>query len=179
MHQAPDAELIETLRERRDELAFRTLYRRHSSRLYQLILRFAGGRVADAETWLRAVRRLEDFRPAESLPAWLRGFAVNVAREWLRARRREEERFADVDPDALAAEATLPEVDDLEGAIAALPAGYRAVLVLHDIEGFTHEEVATSLEIAVGTSKSQLFEARRALRRMLQVGEQNEGVVHG
>jgi RNA polymerase sigma-70 factor (ECF subfamily) len=57
---------------------------------------------------------------------------------------------------------------DLERAIARLPNGYRTVLVLHDVEGYTHEEISRQLQIAVGTSKSQLFDARRAVRGLLQ-----------
>jgi RNA polymerase sigma-70 factor (ECF subfamily) len=63
---------------------------------------------------------------------------------------------------------------DLEAAIAALPAGYRAVLVLHDVEGFTHAEIARQLGLAVGTSKSQLFAARRAVRHRLERNQEPE-----
>lgn len=61
----------------------------------------------------------------------------------------------------------VPDRIDLERAIATLPPGYRTVLVLHDVEGFTHEEIGERLQIAVGTSRSQLFHARRAVRRAL------------
>ncbi len=174
-----DSTLIERLHTLGDEGAFRTLYRRHSARMYQLHLRFAGGDVAQAEdllqeTWLRAVRHVGDFRHDGNLAAWLRGIAVNVAREWLRAHRREGLRVVDLDPDELAMEASPhPVAADLEAAIALLPAGYRAVLVLHDVEGFTHADIAEMLGIAPGTSKSQLFEARRAVRRMLADSEQD------
>jgi RNA polymerase sigma-70 factor (ECF subfamily) len=168
-----DAELIQRILERADEAAFRVLYRRHAPRLYQLHLRFAGGVVAEAEdllqaTWIRVARLLSAFRKDEALAPWLRGVAVNVAREWLRRRRREDDRHADVDPDILAIESGHPDDRiDLDDAIAALPAGFRAVLVLHDVEGFSHEEIAAQLGVAIGTSKSQLFDARHAMRRLL------------
>ena len=123
-----------------------------------------GGRAAEAEdavqdTWVRATARLAEFRGESSLRTWLAGFAINCCRE--RRRRR--------DPDG--APAPAPSVDDpvvdrldLERAIAALPDGHREVFVLHDLEGFTHEEIAARLGIVPGTSKSQLSRARSALR---------------
>lgn len=179
MHALTDTELIHRVRDRGDESAFRVLYRRHAPRLYQMHLRFAGGDVATAEdllqeTWMRAVRLLPRFRDDEALIPWLRGVAVNVAREWFRRRRREMERHSNVDPDTQVFET----VDrggsiDLDNAITALPPGYRAVLVLHDVEGFTHEEIAAQLGVGIGTSKSQLFEARRAMRRLLGYPKHN------
>ncbi|HEX6315522.1 MAG TPA: sigma-70 family RNA polymerase sigma factor [Gemmatimonadaceae bacterium] len=168
-----DAELIKRIVDEADESAFRLLYRAHTPRIYQLLFRLAGRDTASAEelvqdTWLRAVRLLSTFRPDAELSSWLRGVAVNVAREWLRRHRRELERSSEIDPDACAARSVhLDAVIDLDDAIAALPAGCRAVLVLHDVEGFTHEEIAAQLGLAIGTSKSQLFDARRALRRVL------------
>jgi RNA polymerase sigma-70 factor (ECF subfamily) len=126
------------------------------------------------------VRLLPTFRLDGAFGAWLRAVAVNVAREWLRHRRREMKRGSDVDPDTYAIETLHPAgLIDLDDAIAALPAGYRAVLVLHDVEGFTHEEIAAQLGIAIGTSKSQLFEARRALRRRLTDRPETEERAHG
>ena len=140
------------------------LYREHTPYLYRLALRLVGGRTAEAEdavqdTWLRATARLAEFRGQSSLRTWLAGFAINCCRE--RWRRRE--------PDA--ARAGEPARDDpvvvrldLERAIAALPDGHREVFVLHDLEGFTHEEIAARLGVVPGTSKSQLSRARSALR---------------
>jgi RNA polymerase sigma-70 factor (ECF subfamily) len=180
MQTPSDAELIAQAVDRGSEDAFRLLYRRHSPRLYQLHLRLAGGDVADAEdllqeTWIRAARLLRSFRRLEPLPPWLRGVGVNVAREWLRRKRREEGRMSGTDPDDLATAIEVPAgFVDLEAAIAALPAGYRAVLVLHDVEGFTHAEIARQLGLAVGTSKSQLFAARRAVRHRLERNQEPE-----
>lgn len=148
---------------RRDEASFLALYRAHTPYLYRLALRLLGGRRAEAEdalqeTWLRAIARLADFRGDASLRTWLAGFTINCCRE--RWRRREH-----ADQPVEAGE-TQPLGDrvDLERAIAALPDGHREVFVLHDLEGYTHEEIAERLGIVPGTSKSQLSRARAALR---------------
>jgi RNA polymerase sigma-70 factor (ECF subfamily) len=155
-----------------DEEAFRLLFRRHTPRLCALARRLMAGRTTDAEdvvqdAWQRAAGRLESFEWRSALSTWLSGFVINCARERLRARPL-------VDGDAAADLDRLPAVGrspaasvDLERAIAALPDGYREVLVLHDVEGMTHDEIAGHLGIAAGTSKSQLFHARRAVRARL------------
>ncbi len=155
-----------------DEAAFRDLYRRHTPRLLQLALRLAGGDESDAEdvvqeTWIRAAEKLDAFRWESAFGTWLHAIGVNVARESVRKRvRRREEAWPDEEPPAAE---PLDRLDamDLERAIAALPAGYRTVLVLHDVEGFTHEAIAEQLGVTAGTTKSQLFWARRAIRALL------------
>jgi RNA polymerase sigma-70 factor, ECF subfamily len=156
-----------------DELAFRQLYRRHTPRLHQLVLRLVGGREADAEdavqdTWLKATERLGTFRWESSFGTWLCAIGVNVVREAARRRSRRPEVAWPEDHDPPRA-TPLERVDpmDLERAIQDLPEGYRTVLVLHDVEGYTHEEIGASLGIAAGTSKSQLFWARQAVRAAL------------
>jgi RNA polymerase sigma-70 factor (ECF subfamily) len=140
--------------------------------MYALALRQLGGDTAAAEeavqeSWVRAVERWADFTGASSRRTWLCGFVVRVAWEQLRGATRFE-----TEADALAATderltGTFDRVD-LERAIAALPPGFRQVLVLHDIHGFTHEEIATALGIVPGTSKSQLARARAVLRASLR-----------
>ena len=153
-----------------DETAFRLLYRRHTPRLYQVLLRLLQGDVAEAEdavqeTWLRAALALDSFRWESAFPTWLTGIGLNVARHALRARRRSPVSVTDPEP---AAPPQHPDGRlDLERAIARLPDGYRTVLVLHDVEGWTHEEIGLRLDIAPGTSKSQLSAARRAMRSLL------------
>lgn len=167
-----DREWAEALIRRGDEQAFRRLYRRHTPRLYGFALRLLGGASADAEdlvqeTWVRAVRTLDRFRWQSSLATWLCGIALNLARNQLRRHaRREEKEAAWPRREDAAAPGSLRL--DLEKAIALLPAGCRAVLLLHDVEGWTHQEIARDLGIAAGTSKSQLFEARRRLRTWLE-----------
>ena len=155
-----------------DELAFRQLYGRHTPRLYLLVLRFLGGAEADAEdvvqdTWLKATERLGTFRWEASFGSWLSAIGLNVARESLRKRGRREEQWSDESDYAGPAPRDKVDPLDLERAIRKLPDGYRTVLLLHDVEGYRHEEIAEQLGISAGTSKSQLFHARRAMRASL------------
>jgi RNA polymerase sigma-70 factor (ECF subfamily) len=152
-----------------DESAFRILFRRHSGAMFAVALRLLGRQPADAEdavqeAWLRAMRGLAAFRKESTLRTWLVGIAVRCALEICRRRRPA------VDDDrAPADEPRTAPVDrlDLDRAIAALAEGYRHVLVLHDVHGYTHAEIATLLGIDEGTSKSQLSRARAAMRRTL------------
>jgi RNA polymerase sigma factor (sigma-70 family) len=155
-----------------DELAFRQLYRRHSPRLYLFVLRLLGGAEAEAEdvvqdTWLKATERLSTFRWEASFGSWLTAIGLNVAREQLRRRgRRREDSWEEEDYPAVQAPERI-ELMDLERAIRDLPDGYRTVLMLHDVEGYRHDEIAGQLGISVGTSKSQLHHARRRVRTAL------------
>jgi len=133
--------------------------------------RLMAGHTADAEdvvqeTWQRAATRLRGFEWNAALATWLTSILINCTRERRRARP-----LVRADPAHLSlAPAPIRQPDpviDLERAIAALPAGYRDVLILHDVEGYTHDEIAALLGIATGTSKSQLFHARRAMRAKL------------
>jgi RNA polymerase sigma factor (sigma-70 family) len=165
-----DRSLADAIVQRGEESAFRELYRRHTPRLYQLILRFIGGDAHDAEdviqdTWIQATKALPRFRWEAGFASWLTGIGLNRARELLRSRGRHT--MVELEDTMSHTTARTGERIDLERAIALLPDGYRTVLVLHDIEGFTHEEIALQLEIATGTSKSQLTHARRAMRALL------------
>lgn len=179
--QASDRELAARLLDGRDEPAFRELYRRHTPPLYATALRLSSG-PPDAEdavhdAWVRAVEALGRFEWRSSLRTWLTSILLHRLREMA----RQERRTLPLDDDApLAAAAPPPPLPhgvdplDLERAVAALPAGYRQVLVLHDVEGFTHEEIAALLEVEPGTSKSQLSRARRHLRRVLGEDDREE-----
>ena len=152
-----------------DEVAFRTVFRQHSPVMYAVALRMLAGHVADAEdavqeAWLRGVRGLAAFRRESSLRTWLIGIVVRCALETCRRRSSP----AELDAELLVTPASMAgERIDLERAVAALADGYRHVVVLHDIHGYTHAEVAALLGIDEGTSKSQLSRARSALRRAL------------
>ncbi len=169
-----DREWAEALVRTGDEQAFRQLYRRHTPRLYGFTLRLLGGAEAEAEdvvqeTWVRAVRQLSSFRWRSSLATWLCGIAHNLCRENLRRQRRREEKEKELPaPARFTASGPGGLRVDLEKAITLLPAGCRTVLVLHDLEGWTHKEIARDLGISDGTSKSQLFEARRRVRTWLE-----------
>lgn len=170
--ETPDRVLVDAIHGRGDERAFRELYRRHTPRLYQFVLRLLGGVEFDAEdvvqeTWMRATERLGQFRWESSFSTWLTGIGLNNCRDlWRRRNGKELDWDRTADP---AVEAATRDVSmiDLERAIALLPTGYRTVLILHDLEGCTHEQIGERLGITAGTSKSQLFNARRTVRGLL------------
>ena len=173
MHDLTDRELVERFIDQNDEDAFRQLYRRHTPRLYAFILRLVGGRRHEAddavqEAWIRATRRLGDFEWRSALPTWLSSIAFHCAVEALR--RQPAARAASLDEVRGGTRNTLDLSLDLERAIAALPEGYRSAIVLHDVEGWSHGEIAALLGVSEGTSRSQLFHARRALRGALASG---------
>ena len=144
-----------------DVRAFEVLYRRHARRIHAVLWRLCGheARAEDLvqDAFVRAWQALPGFRFESAFSTWLHRLAVNTALMDLRARKS---RVAlETGDDALGI--------DLERAVATLPPRARAVLVLHDIEGWKHEEIAAALEMAVGTSKAQLHRARGLLRARL------------
>jgi RNA polymerase sigma-70 factor (ECF subfamily) len=166
-----DRQLAEALQQDGDERAFRELYRRHTPRLYQFVLRLLGGVEIDAEdmvqeTWIRATSRLGEFRWESSFATWLSGIGLNMCRDLWRKRNGRELDW-DISVELAIAPSSHDDRIDLERAISLLPIGYRTVLILHDVEGCTHEQICQQLGIAVGTSKSQLSSARRAVRARL------------
>jgi len=169
----PDRELVERFLKSRSEEAFRALYSRHSPLVHGLARRLLGGH-ADAEdvhqeAWLRAIRALPDFRWESSLGSWICGIAVNCCRERWR-------RNGALGGDEREEIVTSPNEEgvDIDRALERLPAGYRAVLILHDVLGYTHEEIARRLEIEPGTSKSQLARGREAIRALLGDGRRSK-----
>ena len=169
-----DRELADAISRSGDERAFRELYRRHTPTLYPFVLRVMGGVEADAEdvvqdTWVRAVRALPRFRWESAFRTWLVGIGLNRARELLRRDSRREALMETQDLRRVTKPSGAESLD-LERAIQRLPDGYRTVLLLHDLEGFTHPEISERLDIAIGTSRSQLHHARRAMRRLLEPG---------
>jgi RNA polymerase sigma-70 factor (ECF subfamily) len=159
-----------------DEGAFQRLYQEHSGRVYALCLRLSGDAVRAGEltqdVFVRLWEKLPTFRGESLFSSWLHRLAVNVVLTGRRTDWRRENRVRVVDdPDALGAVALSAPPGlklDLEQAIAALPPGARTVFVLHDIEGYEHQEIATLAGIAPGTSKAHLFRARRLLREVLE-----------
>ncbi len=178
-----DREWAQALVKHGDEVAFRCLYRSHTPRLYQFVLRVMGGVEMDAEdvvqeTWVRAVTHLERFRWQSAFSTWLTGIGLNLCRERFRRRQRRRGKDLEAVPDLRAVHSHPGVAIDLEQAIALLPDGYRTVLVLHDVEGFTHLEIARQLEISVGTSKSQLFNARKLIRSILRGHRSDKEGIH-
>lgn len=159
-----------------DADAFGALYRAHVGRVHALCLRLEGDARAAADltqdVFIRAWESLASFRGDSALATWLHRLAVNVFLGQRRASSRRERRVTTVPEPGLLERGGL-EVNpvvrfDLEQAIAALPERARMVFVLHDIEGYQHEEIAQMSGIAAGTSKAQLFRARRLLREALE-----------
>lgn len=174
-----DRDLVEAVVVNGDERAFRELYRRHTPRLYQLIYRLVESE-QDAEdivqeAWIRASEAAANFRWESGFATWLTGIAINRFRELLRKRNRWPVLGLEAIAEPESRTEHVGERIDLERALSLLPVGYRTVLVLHDLEGYRHEEIAEQLGIAAGTSKSQLFHARRYVRTLLEpAGVQNE-----
>lgn len=159
-----------------EEAAFEALYRAHAGRVFALCLRLSGDRTRAGElvqdVFVRCWERLASFRGESAFGSWLYRLAVNLVWMTNRSERRREARVLPVeDPQPLERPGEAPRAGlsvDLERAIAALPEGAREVFVLFDIEGYHHEEIARMTGIAVGTSKAQLFRARRLLRERLE-----------
>jgi RNA polymerase sigma-70 factor (ECF subfamily) len=154
--------------------AFEELYRGHVGRVHGAILRLVGmdrGRAEELtqDAFVRAWQKLSSFRHESAFSTWLYRLGVNTALMDLRGRRDAKE--TDIEDLELAAGGDVPfcagERGDLERAVSALPPRARAVLVLHDVEGWKHEEIATELGMAVGSSKAQLHRARGLLRYAL------------
>jgi RNA polymerase sigma-70 factor (ECF subfamily) len=169
-----DRELADLVVQQGDELAFRALYKRHTPAVYQFVLRLVGGNVSEAEdivqeTWMRATRGLPGFRWRSALRSWITGIALNRVRELARKKKRSLTEVEETwDPPAPKSDPGV--VIDLARALELLPPGFRTVLVLHDVEGYTHKEIGHRLGITDGTSKSQLHGARKAMRRLLNAG---------
>ena len=158
-----------------DLSAFERLYRENERKVFALCLRLSSDAALaeelTQEVFVRAWRKLGSFRGESAFSTWLYPLTVNVALSERRSRRRRDARIVPTDDPASLERAPLaprPEAGfDLERAMAALPPGARAVFVLHDVEGRTHDEIAALLDLAPGTSKAQLFRARRLLREAL------------
>ena len=172
---ASDAELVAAWLDRRDDSAFRALFARHAPAMLALLIRLHEGEMDEAEdtlqeAWVRAAARLDEFGWRSSLRTWLTGIAINLWRERRRSRATHARVVGSIAPPG-PTPPWHPETLDLERGIAALAPGYREVLILYDVNGHSHEEIAEMLGVAVGTSKSQLARARAALRTALGEGE--------
>lgn len=180
--QAPDGfderQLIDQA-QRGDLDAFERLYRRYVGRVFALCLRMSGDRVRSRElvqdVFVRAWERLGSFRGEAALMSWLHRLTVNVVLTDNRSTKRRTARVALGDDSgsgawelrgSTRADGTETRID-LERAIAALPPGARTVFVLHDIEGYKHEEIARMTGAAQGTLRAQLHRARKLLMEAL------------
>ena len=161
-----------------DRVAFEELYRDNVRRVYALCYRMAGtpdlAEELAQDVFIRAWQRLGTFRGESAFSSWLHPLTVNVALSERRSRRRRVARvmttddLSEFEKPGPPARSDGPESGfDLERALATLPPGARAVFVLHDVEGYKHEEIAQMTGVATGTSKAQLHRARRLLREAL------------
>jgi RNA polymerase sigma-70 factor (ECF subfamily) len=157
--------------------AFELLYREHSPRIYALCLHLKAGDKSDAtellqDVFIKAWRRLDTFRGDCAFVSWLHRLAVNTMLENARSDQRRTARVLPMeDTSRLAGAARSSGVEsrmDMERAIASLPKGARLAFVLHDVEGYQHQEIADQLSVTVGTVKAQLHRARRLLRERLE-----------
>lgn len=157
-----------------DPQAERLFYDRHVERVWRLAYRFTGdGDLAQdvvQETFVRAFGKLETFRGESTLSTWVTAVATSTALSTLRKVKRFRGHVALEDAEHLAQPGRRSEPDlkrRMDDAIAALPEGYRTVFLMHDVEGYTHEEIGAALGVQAGTSKAQLFRARGRLREAL------------
>ena len=156
-----------------DAVAFERLYRRHVARIHTLCRRMLSPEEADDVTqdvFIRAWEKLALFRGDAAFGTWLYRLAVNVVLGKRQSHATYRHRFGGGDIDLIPAAARRDRADirvDMEEAIQTLPPGARDVFLLHDVEGYTHEEIAGMLNVTAGTSKSQLHRARMSLRQYL------------
>ena len=156
-----------------DVSAFERIYHEYLPRVHSLVRRMAGGRDTDELTqdvFVRAWQKLGSFRGDSAFSTWLHRLAVNVVIERFRTETARRQRLRDGEDivEALPARSRSRDLSmDFETALTKLPDGAREIFVLHDVEGYKHQEIAALLDISAGTSKAQLHRARMMLRRHL------------
>ncbi len=157
-----------------DVRAFERLYRAHLPRVHGLVRRMTAGRDADELTqdvFVRLWQKLSSFRGESAFSTWLHRLAANVVIERFRTDTTRRQRHVDgegIFESLPGARSSGDLAMDLETALEKLPDGAREIFVLHDVEGYKHQEIADLLEISAGTSKAQLHRARMILRRHLR-----------
>ena len=173
-----------------DAGAFERIYRLHSRRVYALCLRMVGN-TAEAEdlaqeAFLQLFRKIATFRGESAFSTWLHRLSVNVVlmrlrKKTLAATSLDEQSESDEENNAPRKDIGAPDlrlsgsVDrvNLQRAVQQLSPGYRSVFVLHDVQGYEHNEIAALMKCSIGNSKSQLHKARMRLREMLQENERD------
>lgn len=158
-----------------DEAAMRSLWSRHAPHIDAVVRRLVGNDLDVAadiaqEVWIQIFRALPQYRGDSQFGTWAHRIAVNRTLNALRKTRRLAKIETEIEDDSALVEMDAERVmvmQTIEGAAQRLSPGARAVFLLHDVEGFTHEEIAERLGITAGGSKSQLFKARAKLRTLL------------
>ncbi|NER13626.1 sigma-70 family RNA polymerase sigma factor [Leptobacterium flavescens] len=169
--------LIQEFLKDRSSSNFLNLYNLYNGSLMRLAMYFTRNKRELAEdilqeSWITAVKKLDTFKGTSSFKTWMTGILVNKYRESNRKFKEEvrlevihqQEQYHPSDNLAI----------DLKNAIFQLPDGYREILTLYDIEGYKHKEIAAALRISEGTSKSQLFQARKSMRALLEGYKKNK-----
>jgi RNA polymerase sigma-70 factor (ECF subfamily) len=161
-----------------DHRAMEAIYRKFSALVYSLAYRYTGDRTAAEDilqdTFVKIFTHLDDVRKEETFPAWLQRIAINTCYSYLRIRKNRGFRtvpLSEVEGKAEEAAGSGREESlrmPLDEAIRELPRKLRTVFLLHDVQGFKHEEIAQTLGCRAGTSKSQLFKARLKIREFLK-----------
>jgi len=158
-----------------DESAAAALYRRHASLVRGMVAQRIQDRalVEDLcqEAWIRVFRALPGFRGNAAFSTWLHSIVRNLLNSWSRRKTLVQFHTDLVNETARSVSDPADLRLDLQRALATIPDGMRQILMLHDVEGWTHDEIADALGIATGTSKSQLFKARAKLRSALEEPE--------
>ena len=162
--------------QRGDDAAFGAVYSRTVGRVFAVCLRLCADRMEaerlTQDTFVLAWQRLGGFRGDSLFTSWLHRIAVNTVLQDQRSAGRREARVRTADDDELSTYPERPGTTelqvDLERAIASLPPGARTALILHDVEGYTHQEIATMTGLAAGTIKAQLHRARQLLMKRLE-----------
>ena len=171
-HQLADQRALIERARRGDASAHRALYDAHVEQIYRLTYRMTGAEHAAREVtqnvFVRAFASLDGFRGDSAFGTWLHAIAVSLSLNEIRRRKREWSRNAPIE-DATALTQSAPRSDPflrqrVMEAVNDLPEGCRAVFMMHDAEGYTHQEIAAALGVTVGTSKAQLSRARGKLR---------------
>lgn len=169
-----EKELVQKFLKTRSENSFLLLYRSQSAYLFKMAHWLTQDTYLSQELiqemWLVAIRKLPDFEWKSELKTWLTAILINLHR----SKRKTFEKditskalpLSDIDQSTKAWDSSS---SDLEKVMRQLPAGYRQILLLHDIEGYKHREIAEILDISEGTSKSQLFHARKALKELINI----------
>ena|SRR5438132_7776681 len=155
--------------------AFESIYKSNAQAVFAICRRMvhddAEARDLVQDVFVHAWEKLRSFRAQSSLATWLHRLAVNVVLTHLRSSRRRFNRFTEIREDSRGRSdaARIEAGIDLDSALHLLPQGARTVFVLHDVQGYSHDEISTLTGIAPGTSRSQLFRARRILMAALDL----------
>ena len=168
-----DEVMLITRVKQNDMQAFEQLYRLHSGRVFALCLRLSANRALaeelSQEAFVRAWQKIRSFRGESSFSSWLYRLTTNVVLSSLRKKQIKQVSFDEISEGNSPAEKQLDtcKIRDLEQAIMKLPDGARKIFVLHDIEGYQHNEISEMTGLAIGTSKTQLHRARKLLQGWL------------